>query len=257
MVPTLPSPAIPAAAAVPFLAGQDEETFNLNANLAIAANILKDTPDDQVSDEPVNPDWFARWRREACLIGEPEMRVLWGRILAEEVKQPHTISLKTLDILKNITSDDARLFCKIVRFRIATLIPIEPSPLGDYDLANILTLEDLNLMRFDLSLTTGVARTSEDDGYLIPCNGFVFFISGDSEPEIKRLSGAILTGAAEEIIKIADTIPPATDEEIKTIGDAIWSNISSQNMVAYPIVEINRSGSYRFDKSKPLRRWER
>ena len=93
LIPALEMPNI-SPVVVPYAAGIQEEALNLYANLTITADILKDTPDSQVSDEPVNPDWFARWRREACLIGEPEMQVLWGRILAEEVKKPHAISLR-------------------------------------------------------------------------------------------------------------------------------------------------------------------
>ena len=98
------------ASSLPHLIGLEEESNNLNATLKITADILKDTPEEEVADESVDPDWFTRWRREACTVGNPEMRQLWGRILAEEIKSPQTISLKTLDILKNISKADAELF---------------------------------------------------------------------------------------------------------------------------------------------------
>jgi len=42
------------------------------------------------------------------------MQILWGKILAEEVKNPNSFSLRTLSILKNISNTDAKIFQKAV-----------------------------------------------------------------------------------------------------------------------------------------------
>ena len=251
--PALELPNMPPAS-VPLVVGMEEEAHNLNANLAIAANILKDTPDDQVSEEPVNPDWFARWRREAQVIGDEEMRQLWGRILSEEVKHPRAVSLKTLDVLKNIIAKDAQLFCKVVRSRINTLIPIDPAPLGDYDARNLLTLQDLNLLSIDLNLRIGATPIN---GYCVfRCNGFVLSALSNVDFNLPHMSGGNLTMAAEEIYSISDAVSPATEEEIKKIGDAIWANRPSQirKMSAHPITSV-RLPEWRYDTHISLYTW--
>lgn len=237
LLPALELPNMPPAA-LPLMAGLEEEAHNLNANLAIAATILKDTPDDQVSDEPVNPDWFARWRREARGISDEEMRQLWGHILAEEVKTPHAFSLTTLDILKNITAKDAQLFCKVARFRINELIPLHPTPLGDYNLSNLLKLQELNLVNVDGDVRIGAKPI--DDNCVFRCNGFVLSSMSDRECQLTDLAGATLTRAGNEIYRISETISPATEDEIKKIGDAVWSNRSREirAMKAHPIVNL-------------------
>lgn len=251
--PALELPNMPPAA-VPLVAGMEDEAHNLNTNLAIAANILKDTPDDQVSDEPVNPDWFARWRREAQVIGDEEMRQLWGRILAEEVKNPHAISLTTLDILKNITAEDAELFCKVSRFRINGLIPIDPAPLGDYNANDLLNLQDLNLINVNLDVKEG--SIALDDCRLFRCNGFVLSAAGCIKFSLTDLRGATLTRAGQEIYSISDAISPATEEEIKKIGDAVWANHPSQirAMSAHPIIGI-RLLQFQYDSNIILHSW--
>ena len=97
-------------------AEQHYELNNLVENLEIAAEALKDIPDDEVSDREVDEDFFARWRREAKVIGNKDLQRLWGRLLAEEIKEPSAISFRALDVLKNITSKEARIFQSISRY---------------------------------------------------------------------------------------------------------------------------------------------
>jgi hypothetical protein len=41
------------------------------------------------------------------------MQILWGKVLAGEVKRPGSYSLRTLDLLKNITTKEAEVFAKV------------------------------------------------------------------------------------------------------------------------------------------------
>lgn len=95
---------------------KEQEMHNLAGNLCVAYDMLKGTPDDQVADAQVDPDFFARWRREAIVIGNKDLQTIWGRILAEEIKQPKSFSFRTLDVIKNITKEEAEAFSKAARF---------------------------------------------------------------------------------------------------------------------------------------------
>jgi hypothetical protein len=72
--------------------------------------------DEAVSDAPVDPDWFARWRTNAEDIHDDEMRRLWARILAGETKQPESFSLHTLDFMRRLSKEDAALIEKVAPF---------------------------------------------------------------------------------------------------------------------------------------------
>lgn len=260
LIPALELPNIDPVA-VPYATGMQEEALNLHANLAITAGILENTPANQVSDEPVNPDWFARWRREACLIGKPEMQEIWGRILAEEVKNPHAISLKTLDILKNITGEDARLFCKIVRYRINYIIPLPGATIRAYEMSEILSLQDLSLVSL---LTPGIYITpivsTEEDSIFI-CNGFVLFFPKAGEIALDPPAAVNITDAGKEILNVADSILPPTQEDIEALGNIAWARVRPQQskMVAYRLIaEINKpSPGLDIDKDSPLHTWQR
>ena len=52
------------------------------------------------------------------------MQNIWANILAKEIKQPNTYTLRTLNILKNITREEAILFNELMPFLIFTDEPI-------------------------------------------------------------------------------------------------------------------------------------
>ena len=74
--------------------------------------------DENVSEEPVNQDWLNRFMSTVEDISDDEMQNLWAKILAGEIKQPKSFSLKTLDVLRNITKEEAELITKIAKFAI-------------------------------------------------------------------------------------------------------------------------------------------
>lgn len=62
------------------------------------------------SQEPVDQDWMIRFFNSVEDISSKEMQQLWAKILAGEVRQPKSFSLRTLETLRNITQEEAKLF---------------------------------------------------------------------------------------------------------------------------------------------------
>ncbi len=100
----------------PFDIERRKELHNLSGNVMMAVESLKDISDEEISDKSIDDDFFERWRREAKVIGREDIQRLWGRLLAEEIKEPGTISLRVLDVLKNISSAEAKLFQKMAPY---------------------------------------------------------------------------------------------------------------------------------------------
>jgi uncharacterized repeat protein (TIGR03899 family) len=90
---------------------------NIENILEVAVEQISLEP--EISSEPVDQDWTTRFFRIAEDISNDEMQKLWGRILSGEVKQPGSFSLRTLEILKNITRDEAELFTKFTQLKIS------------------------------------------------------------------------------------------------------------------------------------------
>jgi hypothetical protein len=73
---------------------------------------------ESVSDEPVDPDWTTRFFETVKDVSNEEMQALWSKILAGEIKQPKTYSLRTIELLRNLSSADARLIQSISKYVI-------------------------------------------------------------------------------------------------------------------------------------------
>ena len=72
-----------------------------------AAELLKET---EVADAAPDDDWITRFFSCAQDVNSEQMRELWGKILAGEIKKPGSYSVRTLDFVRNLTLAEANLF---------------------------------------------------------------------------------------------------------------------------------------------------
>lgn len=89
---------------------------NIEDVTAYAADELKD--EQPVTNEPVDEDWTTRFFRIVEDVSNEEMQALWGKILAGEIKQPNTYSLRTLELIRNLSKREAETFKKVAKYAI-------------------------------------------------------------------------------------------------------------------------------------------
>ena len=89
---------------------QERRLRNIEAIATVAAAELGD---ETVAGEDADPDWIARFFGEAQEVSSAEMQQLWARMLAGEVRQPGTSSIRTLDILRNLDPRVASTFKRL------------------------------------------------------------------------------------------------------------------------------------------------
>ena len=58
----------------------------------------------------MDEDWIARFFELAKDVSREEMQKLWGRLLAGEISKPGQFSLRTLEVLRNLSAEEAKLF---------------------------------------------------------------------------------------------------------------------------------------------------
>ena len=86
------------------------------------------------SEEQVNPDWMSRFISNAGEVSNEEMQIVWAKVLAGEVIQPKSFSLKTLDCIRNLTAEDAVLFANIARYIIQdSFLPSNDELINKYE----------------------------------------------------------------------------------------------------------------------------
>lgn len=68
---------------------------------------------EKVSSDSVDEEWKTRFFRIAEDVRSTDMQDLWGKILAGEVATPGTYSVRTLEVLKNLSKKEAETFQKL------------------------------------------------------------------------------------------------------------------------------------------------
>ena len=81
---------------------------NIENVVSEAKGILMD--ENEVSEEEVNEDWLMRFFNSIQDISNEDMQRLWGKVLAGEIKNPNSFTLRSLDTLSKITKHEATLF---------------------------------------------------------------------------------------------------------------------------------------------------
>ena len=98
-----------------------QQEININKTISLAEEeILRSKQEPPEKD--VDSDWLHRWRDNAKNTSNDELRQLWARTLAGEVKSPGTYSLRTLEFIKNLSQEDALAISKLGQFAIGRSI---------------------------------------------------------------------------------------------------------------------------------------
>lgn len=70
----------------------------------------------EVSDAPVDSDWVSEFFDNVANVSNEKMQILWGKLLAGEIKQPGSFSLRTLNTLKTMSQQEATVFNECAQF---------------------------------------------------------------------------------------------------------------------------------------------
>lgn len=189
-----------------------------------------------VSSEGVDEDWTNKFFRYAEDISSDEMQKLWGRILASEVKQPKSFSIRTLDVIRNLTQYEAELFIHVSRYIIESesynfiLLPRNQNSPFLYDSfkdvsMDIARLTDCGLFRSSPSILQFHFKPENNTKYFAfsNLNVEVNLKTGKAPCQINLL-GQCLTSNAVEIMRML-----ALYKADKLYAETLIRNFPSQN----------------------------
>lgn len=124
---------------------------------AITARAIDSLPDN-VSKDLVDQDWIFQFFDNCQDISDEKMQSLWAKILAGEVSNPGSYSLRTVNTVKLLQQEDANLFTRFCTFlwryrnRFAPIVYKTKDILSDieYDFATLLHLQTLGLIETNI-----------------------------------------------------------------------------------------------------------
>lgn len=189
---------------------------------------------EQASSEPVDKDWLNRFLDYAEGVSEEEMQNIWAKILAGEVKQPKSFSLRTLNVLRNMTKEDAELFVEVSKYVFGGQNILNEKSI--IQLESILKLNDNGLVLLE-SLSYIVKLPSQGKISLkLTGDKQLYIDSNESVDKKVYISIYALSKAGEELYKIVET--NISSEVIQFIANKIKSE---GNYVVNYVVKLNVS----------------
>lgn len=191
---------------------ETKRQLNIDNISQIAAEQL--SHEEHVSEEPVEEDWATRFFNIAEDISDEEMQGLWGKILAGEVKQPKSFSLRTLELLKNLSRKEAEVFNKISNFVIVShnspfvFQGEEDEILNKYDINfnDRLLLVEMGLFQSDMGITRGLKQTPEDSITYFEAGKYLIKVEKKANTPENRLEIFRFTKIGEELLKLVNPI---------------------------------------------------
>lgn len=178
--------------------------------------------EDSVSDEKVDEDWRTRFFDKAQNVSNEALQEIWAKILANEVSSPGSISLRTLNILSDLTKTEGELF-QIVCSISAGHVGIYHSPITkifkDFGLKyyDIQLLKSARLIHSNEDLVSPLTYITSVDGCYMSYGGKPFILSTPKKESI-TFEVIILTEEAFELKKLIN-VPANMDYFYKLMAD--------------------------------------
>jgi uncharacterized repeat protein (TIGR03899 family) len=206
---------------------QAKKQSNVEQVVQHAADELKS--EQEVTDEKPDSDWVTRFFNISEDISADHMQILWGKILAGEIKKPGSYSLRTLELLKNINQEEAELFvraCKIA-FAINDKVLIPNQDNGAYLLEKYgLTFTDfLRLREIGLLVTNDLQfklKASPEISQAVFTSGKTCIIVTRAKDAPKQgLNCITFTEIGKQLFQLTDKSFLADPEYVKRFA-GIW-----------------------------------
>lgn len=198
-----------------------ERQSNIECIINGTYEILKD--DYSVVEGEVTREWMNRFINAAGDISSDDLKKIWSKVLAGEVKEPSTFSLRTLECLRNMSCEDAVMFKEVCKYAVDNkYIYNEDSFLRKHmDLYNkILKLDECGLINSS-GMIQEINTIDNETKIFVNFGKYVLVAESDTETEIS-LKHFPFTAAGRELCKIIDE--QMCMEDVKDISKNIINN---------------------------------
>jgi len=229
---------------------------NIEATVANAYTDLENEP--PVTPDPIDPDWLNRFFNSVEDISNEQMQYLWGKILAGEIKKPNTFSMRTLNLLKNLTQNEADLFKRISPY-ILTCPGNDEKSFIDYFLPSpglfennaiekhcvpfpdILTLSEAGIINQAATVSISMHLNPKETDWIVGSRGRIECYNGSEEPVRLSHSAYVLTESGKELFPIifgecATSAPP---EYISVFLESLIAENSLETSVTMKDIKVS------------------
>ena len=186
-------------------------------------------------------DWFVRFFEAAGNVSDDTMQNLWAKILAGEIAQPSTFSLKTIDVVRNLSKKDAELFIKICSHSFVSsgtncFLPNEDEYLETVGItyADIMKLSEIGLMFNDGLISLSMSISSEPRILVNSHSLIMVMASSSGKPEEANIRQYPFTEGGNAVSTLISK--SASDEDFLKYGE-ILSHNKSYKISVHKVIE--------------------
>ena len=163
--------------------------------------------DKEIPDHEPDPDWTARFFDSVQDVSSEDMRKIWAKVLSREVEHPGRTSLRTLDVLKNMTKNDAQNFGNVCNFVIDDFLfyPREyqtTHPILFY--GNVTYLQDIGLLHASGAMRKNFTFDRNSNVSLSNYNNCVLRITADKKMKKLSVPALLLTPSGKELHEVVE-----------------------------------------------------
>lgn len=170
--------------------------------------------EQNISEEPVQEEWINRFFNIVGEISSQDLQIMWSKILSEEIKSPNKCSIRTLEILRNISKTEAKIFQKISNYIIQCqnilYLPNDTKLLDGVNIkyGDILKLDEAQLINSSPMISFNFNFEEKENNKCLIYNDFIILCKKKNKSTVD-ISTYTLTEAGREIFNI---LSPVTDE---------------------------------------------
>lgn len=182
---------------------------NVAKSILIAEEILADDQSPE-SEKVPEDDWLFNWREYASRVSTEDLQLLWGKVLAGEVKNPGSYSYRTLDFLKTMSKFDAEVLEKVAQFVVSNVIVSDLDNIleeGGVKFGDLIYLQELGILTgvesIGLENTWGSVSSSNYLRAFVSHNKCLILKNENSNKEAV-LPVYLLTTVGKQIFKLAN-----------------------------------------------------
>jgi hypothetical protein len=219
---------------------------NVAKAVVLAEEALREDP-QSLPGTSIGEDWLFRWRDYAGEVSSDQLRILWGKALAGELKSPGTYSLRALDFLRNLSPNEAQRIALLSRFVLGNFIARSQKKLLAEEGVNItflMEMEDLGVISGADSANLSVNLKSLESGRFVHAlysHGRAIVLSHEDPARIMSLDTYTLTEVGRQIQWLGTFAPHEgylrkVGEEIKLRGFTVV--LGSYRQLSADSVEI-------------------
>lgn len=192
-------------------------------------------------------DWIHIYFESAKNTSDTYMQEVWAMVLARELSIPNSFSYKTLETLKNMSSEEFKLFEDISTLNVhGAIFKGEYLKEHGFDWMNLQKLKEYGLISLDDSEITVIIHAGDTTNQILN-NEYVILFSNETEDEIEyKLPCYLFTNVAKELMQIVVKI---TNETIAMDVAQELEKIVKNKKGVLSLHKIN----YFFDNGKRLK----